>query len=270
VNDGGRTYYLFEVPIRGGGRPYRCVVTVMGDMAPTRAALVAEKLLGTWSPATIVMVGIAGGIHKDVRLGDVIVATQVDNYVEGAKVSDKDTTLRFERTHDSFKSDAVIVDRVRNFEFSESARYKTWKRSAATGHDAMRSGEHGLSTKLLASEPEAREGHIASGPYVVTSRSFVQWIKDGDRACVAVEMEAVGMMLAAYLDPRRTSTLVLRGISDLADDRKGALDEIGGGALRALAMSNATSFLWALLESGVLPQREESAFAHPAAARKTD
>jgi nucleoside phosphorylase len=70
----------------------------------------------------------------------------------------------------------------------------------------------------------------------VTSPGFVQWLKDGDRACVAVEMEAVGMMLAGYLDPKKTSTLVLRGISDLAEDRKGALDEIGGCALRALAM----------------------------------
>jgi hypothetical protein len=78
------------------------------------------------------------------------------------------------------------------------------------------------------------------------------------------------MMLAAYLDPHRTSTLVLRGISDLADDRKAALDDIGSGALRALAMSNATSFLWALLESGVLPQHEESTTAHSSSARKPE
>jgi nucleoside phosphorylase len=256
VIDGGRTYYVFEAPVVGGGAPYRCVVTVMGDMAPTRAGIVAEKLLGRWQPELIVMVGIAGGIHKDVRVGDVIVATQVDNYVEGAKVSDDEKTVRFERTHDSFKSDGSVVDRIRNFEFSESARYNAWKEAAAVRHQALLAANPKLGPELLAAEPEVREGHVASGPVVLVSKNFAQWIKEGDRACLAVEMEAAGMMIAAYLDPKKTSTLVLRGISDLADDRKATLDQIGGGALRTLAMTNVTSLLWALFEAGVLPRRE--------------
>lgn len=256
VVDGGRTYYVFEAPTVGGGASYRCVVTVMGDMAPTRAGIVAEKLLGKWQPELIVMLGIAGGIHKDVRVGDVIVATQVDNYVEGAKVSDDEKTIKFERTHDSFKSDGGVVDRARNFEFSESARYSAWKAAGAARHQALLAAHPNLGPEVLAVEPEVREGHVASGPVVLVSKNFAQWIKDGDRACLAVEMEAAGMMIAAYLDPNKTSTLVLRGISDLADDRKATLDQVGGGALRALAMSNVTSFLWALFEAGVLPRRE--------------
>jgi nucleoside phosphorylase len=129
------------------------------------------------------MVGIAGGFTRTCDVGDVIVATQVDNYIEGAKVTDAGATLRFERTHDSFKSDAAIVDRVRNFEFSESARYKAWKRSAATRHDAMRLGESGLGTKLLASEPEAREGAHRERP-VRSDISRICSVAQGWRSCL--------------------------------------------------------------------------------------
>lgn len=255
VLDGGRTYYVFEVPTTASEVPYRCVATVMGDMAPTRAGVVAEKLLGKWSPQSIVMVGIAGGTHKDVRLGDVVVATQVNNYVEGAKVADRGDAVSFERTNDSFKSDAGIVDQIVNFEFAQAGRFAAWRDGAAARHSALLAAHSELSAGVLASEPEVREGHVASGPFVNVSKRFTTWIKDGDRACLAVEMEAAGMMIAAHLDQSRTRTVVIRGVSDLADDRKGMLDAIGGGALRSLAMENVTSLLWALFDAGVLPRR---------------
>jgi len=44
----------------------------------------------------------------------------------------------------------------------------------------------------------------------------------------------------------------VRGVSDFADDRKAALDQIGDGRLRRYAMENATDFLWSLMEAGVL------------------
>jgi hypothetical protein len=54
------------------------------------------------------------------------------------------------------------------------------------------------------------------------------------------------------MDPAQRDVFVIRAISDLADHRKGALDEIGGGALRRYAMENGLDFLWALIEAGVL------------------
>lgn len=65
---------------------------------------------------------------------------------------------------------------------------------------------------------------------------------------------AAGLAQAAHrrIDPVRT--LVIRGISDLGDERKRELDRTDGGAIRRLAMRNATRFLWALLDAGILPR----------------
>jgi nucleoside phosphorylase len=94
---------------------------------------------------------------------------------------------------------------------------------------------------------------------VVTSKDFVKWIRDGDRSCLAVEMEAAGLMIAAHMGVKdRAAAFVIRGISDLADDRKAKLDQLGAGAFRKLAMQNAASYLWTLIEAGLLPRRPES------------
>lgn len=253
VEDDGRTYYVFEVPCMQNERPYRCVTTFVGDMGTTRTGVLAEKLLSTWQPATVAMLGIAGGVHADIRLGDVAIATQVDNYLEGVKAVDGLSSVPFLRSSDSFKASAELSNRVRNFEFSNAAAYSAWQqqtrsRAAALPPKALEL----LGSGLMRESAETREGHIASGPVVVASQAFANWIKEGDRACLAVEMEAAGMMIAAHLDPGKVETLVLRGISDLADERKPMLDQIGGGAFRELAMRNAVSFLWKLMEGGVL------------------
>ncbi len=67
-------------------------------------------------------------------------------------------------------------------------------------------------------------------------------------------MESGGAMITGHMDPAQRDVVVLRAVSDLADDRKAALDRIGGGALRRYAMENALDFLWALKEAGILPR----------------
>jgi len=258
VGDGGRSYYIFEVGTLAGERPYRCVATLVGDMGTSRTGVVAEKMLSRWDPAVLVVVGIAGGIHKDVRLGDVIIASEVSNYVEGAKAVDGTNGVVFERSGDSFKTKHALLDRVRNFEFANRASFQKWEAAcAARCHPLGAQVEPLRKDDLLRSKPAQREGHLASGPVVVTSSGFVAWIREGDRACLCVEMEAGGAMITAHMDPLERDVLVISAISDFADDRKAALDGIGGGILRRYAMENAIDFLWCLMEAGVLPQGPE-------------
>jgi nucleoside phosphorylase len=263
VEDGGRSYYIFEVGTLAGERPYRCVATLVGEMGTNRTGVIAEKMLSRWDPAALVVVGIAGGIHKDVRLGDVIIASQVSNYVEGAKVVDGASGVSFERAGDSFKSKHGLLDRVRNFEFANRASFQKWVAACEARCRALGAEVEPLRTSdLLRWKPAQREGHLASGPVVVASSGFVTWIREGDRACLCVEMEAGGVMITAHMDPLERDVLVVRSISDFADDRKAALDRIGGGTLRRYAMENAIDFLWSLIEAGVLP-RGPDAIAWP-------
>ncbi|WP_437740872.1 hypothetical protein WMF39_35170 [Sorangium sp. So ce1504] len=260
VEDGGRSYYLFDVPTLAGVRPYRCVATLVGEMGTNRIGVIAEKMIGRWDPSLIAIVGIAGGVHGDVKLGDVVVASEVNNYLEGAKVADGTAGPPFQRGSDSFKTNHAILERVRNFEFANRASFLKWQARCTTRRGALPAEVDALlKDGLLRERPSQKEGHVASGPLVVTSKEFVAWIRAGDRACLAVEMEAGGLMIASHMDPERRDTLVIRGVSDFGDDRKAKLDQIGEGVLRHYAMENATDFLWSLLEAGVLPGGAEVA-----------
>jgi hypothetical protein len=64
VEDGGRSYYIFEVGSLAGERPHRCVATLVGEMGTNRTGVVTEKMLTRWDPAVVALIGIAGGIHK--------------------------------------------------------------------------------------------------------------------------------------------------------------------------------------------------------------
>jgi nucleoside phosphorylase len=256
VQEDARSYYIFEVATLAGERPYRVVATLVGEMGTNRTGVVTEKMLSRWNPSTVVVVGIAGGIHKDVRVGDVVVASEVSNYIEGAKAADGIGGTLFQRAGDAFKPNHAFVDRIRNFEFANRASFRKWEQSSESRCQALGPIIQAIGDdSIVALKPAQREGHVASGPLVVTSSNFVAWIREGDRSCLCVEMESGGAMITAHMDPAHRDVLVLRGISDLADERKAALDKIGGGAFRRYAMENALDFLWSLLEAGVLSIR---------------
>ena len=264
VEDGGRSYYIFDVGSLAGERPSRCVATLVGEMGTNRTGVVTEKMLARWDPSVIAVVGIAAGIHKDVRLGDVIIASEVSNYVEGAKAVDGASGTSFDRASDSFKPRHLLLDRARNFEFASRTSFQKWettceRRCAALGVDV----EPLRKSELLPAKPAQLEGHVASGPAVVTSSAFVAWIRGGDRTCLCVEMESGGAMITGHMDPSQRDVIVIRSISDLADERKAVLDKIGGGALRRYAMENALDFLWALIEAGVLPRGPDDVAQEP-------
>jgi hypothetical protein len=66
-------------------------------------------------------------------------------------------------------------------------------------------------------------------------------------------MEAAGVLCATY--GMSTETVIIRGISDLADDRKQGMDRIGGGGLRRYAMENAISILLTNMRLDLFPHR---------------
>ena len=57
-------------------------------MGEQRAGRVTQRLLQQFTPATVVVLGIAAGISKDVKLGDVVVADQVESYLQQSKIVD--------------------------------------------------------------------------------------------------------------------------------------------------------------------------------------
>ena len=92
---------------------------------------------------------------------------------------------------------------------------------------------------------------LASGSFVITSQEFTEILAEQNRNFAAVEMEAAGVLLAV----QRTAGvngIVIRGISDLADDGKGNLDNMGseGGFWRRCATYAAANYFVHFLAVG--------------------
>jgi nucleoside phosphorylase/tetratricopeptide (TPR) repeat protein len=189
----------------------------MGELA---AANATTDAIVRWNPNYVLMVGIAAGIpnlKEDRELGDVIVADQVIGY-EHVKVTDKG----YEYREHEYPASALLLDRVRNFWDA------SWMNQIAVPRpaNAKRPG-----TKL-------HVGPVASGDKVVASTGFRDQLTARWPKLVAVEMEAEGVFSAVFDRPQIRNTLMIRGISDLADERKSdEWQEYAANAAAAFAIS---------------------------------
>ena len=245
-------YYRFSRPC-AQGQAYECVATFVGAMGPTNAAYVAGEMIRRYQPAAIVNVGIAGGVSDDVRIGDVVVADQIDEYLAGSKATGSGAERELLLSGAVHRACPHHLSHLRNLEFAHSAEKETWETNGQALLAQLLEQETvaSLTGRALVSEvPTYEVGHLASGPVVAGTVDFVSWLKKRDRKYLAIEMEAAGVVVAG--SSTSTPTLVLRGISDLADARKGEVDAVGGGALRRYAMRNALQLLWTLMSAGLL------------------
>jgi nucleoside phosphorylase len=252
----GNHLYLFERS--GAVAPYKCVATWAGEMGPEKAILATEHVRRVWSPKTVVNIGIAAGVDKDVRVGDVLVATQVDNYLHRSKAVPAEGGQGFELEWGgaAYPCSQDLVAAVRNFRFAHLEDYRRWRRrcSARLRSFIQEEQRSQLALRdLVRKQADYTEGHLASGPIVGASAAFLDWLKRRDRAFMGLEMEAVGVMTALYAQADLKRSLILRGISDYGDERKKDLDEVKAGALRRYAMCNALHLLWVLLKADALP-----------------
>ena len=183
------------------------------------AAVLAERAINLFHPQVLLCVGVAGAVHDDLRLGDVVVAVRVHAYHGGTAAED-------------FR-----------------ARPRTWDaphRLVQLAYDLdPRVGEQ----RWLPSDPSEQPGvhfrPIATGEVVLTSRDsalFAQ-LRQHQNDAAAIEMEGAGIAQAAHLNDA-LHALVIRGISDAADEDKLAADRAGWQHRAAV---NAAAFAAALL-----------------------
>ncbi len=257
--DANAFYYSFERSSAAANRPYRCVATFVGDMGEVPAALLAQNTLVRWKPATVVLIGLAGALSSNVKLGDVVVADQVDGYLQNAKVNptaDKQG-YEFGLSGDVYKTSNRIWNAAQHFEYSMPILFRAWKhRTEEAQLDLFTKQQRYklLGDDKINEQSQILKGHIASGPLVVAAEIFADWLKQRDRKYMAIEMESMGLMAAVYRQPILRDTLILRAISDDGKEDKSSLDSIGGGAIRRYAMRNAIQLLWSFLDAGILPQ----------------
>ncbi|MFG2248168.1 5'-methylthioadenosine/S-adenosylhomocysteine nucleosidase [Spirillospora sp. NPDC048823] len=195
------------------------------------AAVLAERAINEFSPAALLFAGVAGALHSDIALGDVVVATHIYAFHGGTSEDD------------GFKS------RPRVWEVSHGAdqiaRHVARNRAWADGLDDQ--------------EPTVHFGPIAAGEVVLNSTTspHAHWIRHNYNDARAIEMEGAGVAQAAHLN-RSLPVVVIRGVSDHADGTKETTDR---EHWQARAVANAAAFTTALAEtlSAEEPQPREPA-----------
>lgn len=183
--EGGFTLY------RGRLEGKNVIVTKSG-IGKVNAAISTQRLLLNGVTA-VVFTGVAGAVDPDLRVGDLVVATDLVQ-------------------HDV---DATALD----YAFGEVPGERLAWAADATLHDlALAAAREALEAQASAQaspgEPKVRAGRIVSGDQFVADAAKVRWLRQTfGAACAEMEGAAAAQVCARYGVP----FVVVRSISDSAD-----------------------------------------------------
>lgn len=206
---------LFEV-----GHLYdRCrIALALTGKGNQSAAVLAERAAAQFAPAAIIFVGVAGALQPHLGLGDVVVATHVYAY------------------HGATSQDDGLAARPRTWELSHRAHQ--------VAAQLERAGDWASELPGGQVRPRVHFGPVAAGEIAHYSAmsDARQWLREHYSDAVAVEMEAAGVAQAGHLNDA-LPTIMVRGISDYADQSKSATDNVGW---QPRAAANAAAYATAL------------------------
>ena len=179
----------------------------------------SERALNFYHPDVVFFVGIAGGL-KDVKRGDVVVATKVYGYESG-----KEGSEGFEPRPTLGVSTYRMVQRA----------------SAVARNDGWLSWLKNTPTAAL---PNVYIGPLVAGEKVIASTRSLLWqfLRKTYSDALAVEMEGHGFLQAIHAN-EPVKALIIRGISDLLDDKQTA----EGEGSQQIAAEHASAFAFELL-----------------------
>jgi len=244
------TAYSAKIPSNNNINIYNVVLVAAGTMGNTNAAAITSHLISRYSPANIVVIGIAGSLSEDLSPGDVFIPNRVNEYLANGAASGK-TEIEFRASTNHFQSDARLLNRFANFIQKHPNSFMTWQTRSEESYKSQITNEidKKLKEKDITLNSRAKlvvgdDRNLASGPVVGKGEAFANYLKKNiDRKVTALEMESAGVYASAIALISPPRMLAMRGISDLASEKKQILEEVAGTSLRKICMQNAVSLL---------------------------
>lgn len=205
------------------GVGYSLVAVQQRDMGALNAQTYASKTIDQWDPAYLILVGIAGSMHRDVKLGDVVVSQQVFYYDPG-KIKDQGLEYRPE----GYPCSLALIKQTQALEI-HAAVYDAWREDV---HQLALNLKKKYSKTLTQADGEALDhfhpnihyGTLASGSLVVASDGKKKELLQLHGKILATEMEGAGLLHATFQQETPTPAIVMKGISDAADANKDSKD----------------------------------------------
>jgi nucleoside phosphorylase len=257
ITENADSWYRMSIKAKGSRR-YEAVASFMTDMGPLEAQDLTNKMIARWDPAYIILVGIAGSLNKEVRLGDVVVSQQVFYYDPG-KV--EETRIKYRpqgypcsmtliRQHEALTFDTVAFTAWQEAaQKSAAEKMRQLKDERKSRDTAKKKSVPADPAALKAHLPKVHFGTVASGSNVVASETKKQELLALHGKILAIEMEGAGVLNATFRQPEiPTPAIVVKGISDAADKHKAAADELL--YWRGLAAENSARLALAMIQRG--------------------
>jgi CHASE2 domain-containing sensor protein/nucleoside phosphorylase len=206
------------------------------SIGPTQANTSAETAVALehFKPNVTILVGVAGGIkEKSVDIGDVIAATHIYNYESGK------ASIPFRSRIPSHWASNYLRDLATRIQ-----RTNSW---IPIPTDECRS--------IMQNTPKALLKPLASGDKLITSTDCETYriVREFCEDAVAVEMEGFSFLKAVHKNGGDIDAIVVRGISDLIDNK----DEDNDSLRQQCAADYASAFAFELLSQFRLMDRTQ-------------
>jgi|GEM_PF-866794 len=202
------------------------------DQTNYNAGIETERAISHFNPQYIFFVGVAGGL-KDVKVGDIVIGQDVYGYERGKaeSVKDGEQTKSIFKPRPKFGLSSYSIEKAA----TNYAQSPEWKNAALA-----------LVDNTFQESIEVYTGTIASGEKVdaSTKSELHAFLKQNCSHALAIEMEGLGFLESCRAYPQIQS-LLIRGISDLVEDKEGS-DSKGS---QEYASKNASAFLFGLLDN---------------------
>lgn len=230
--DDVHVYFRADLALEDGDDAYRVSVLPLLGMGRVNAATATADAIKRWRPRHVVLVGTAGGVaERKVSVGDVLISEQVVDY-EMTKITEKGVEVRWSVHKASRRLYAAALNLLGD----------TW---------TTRIEER----RPTPGKPRLHLGPIASGDKVIAAANVLAEYRSVWPALIGVEMEAAGVASACFSAARPPEFFMIRGVSDLADARKGS-SEVEAG--RFYACDVAATYAIELLRSRPIPTARAS------------
>lgn len=236
------------VTVDSGDPKISILLTQLPAMGKSEASDATRAIIEQYNIGIVVCIGIAGGLSKDLDLGDVCYSENILDVYEQSSVTDAENGdgISVHLSPNQFRTPRQITIAL-NFLRSNpeiNSKYKEWQQSS---EQRARTALHDLSADTTGSyTPKSKNGNLVCGA-VSKSPAYNDKLKAMDRNVLAIETESGGVFEQA--EKHNVAALTIRGISDLADSKKGSLETSTKGAYRKIAAANAASFLQFQLEN---------------------
>jgi len=223
------------------------VSIVLGTSGPTSTSQIIERALRYWTPKMIILIGIAGAISDDLKLGDIVIANEVDEYLADSAAESTGNSFEIKLSGKHWRLSEPMINSLRNFEHLDEVGYLSWKDKAKSYQNSLKIPKE--LKQYYNSLPELFFGHIASGNIVSKAKSFKKKLLANDRKFEVIEEEAAGVLqVTESMELNKPLVLIIRGISDFADEEKNVLEGRAKGKIRKYATFNAFIFLQKALQ----------------------